>query len=248
MTNFFKAMGSKLHDLIYNSSSRKRILSPEEARKAAEAARAAMLTMNQNLAWAQIQVNAEIEMIRMLPEGDPRIKQYRRKLKLRLVMHQYIEKMALSMEMVNAQIELGQMSAEMGAALSNANNLISTYKRDMPNFTGFVRDFMKTIPPMNEALNGGLDEMCKALDQLCGSSLDGIFSEEDLDRLISGEAAKVEPNLAEETSAETPAEASAPAPEATPVAPAAAPATKASTADLLASLEAELGNWKSKNT
>lgn len=243
MANFFKNMGEKLHDLVYNSASKKRILSPEEAQQAAQNAKLALQHMNENLAWAQIQVNAEIEMIRMLPEGDPRVKQHRRKLKLRLVMQQYIEKMALSMEMVNSQIELGQMSAEMGTALSSANQLISTYKRDMPSFTGFVRDFMKTITPMNEALNGGLDEMSKALDQLCDSSLDGVFSEADIDNLINGTASKIEPNIPAKAPVAQTAE-----PAAAPVAPVAAPAPKAGAADLLASIEAELGNWKSQNS
>lgn len=236
MSNFFKNIGSKLHDLVYSSN--KRTLTPEEAEKAAQSAKLALQRMNENLAWSQIQVNSEIEMIRMLPEGDPRVKQHRRKLKLRLVMQQYMEKMAMTMEMVNSQIELGQMSAEMGNALNGANQLINTYKRDMPNFTGFVRDFMKTITPMNEALNGGLDEMSKALDQLCESNLDGVFSEADIDKLISGAATKIEPAAPAAVEA-APAEA-----EAAPV----AAAPKASGADLLASIEAELGSWKSQNT
>lgn len=225
MSDLIQRMGKKLHDLVYQNRSKKRTLTPEEAQKARQDAAAALQHMNQNRAWAQIQVNAEIEMIRMLPAGDPRIQQHRRKLKLRLVMQQYVEKMAMTMEMVNSQIELGQMSAEMGTALDSANQLIRTYGRDMPSFTGFVRGFMKTVPAMNEALNGGLDEMSRALDQLCGSQVDSMFSEEDIDRLISGTATQIEP-----------------------VVPIVTPARKATTADLLTSIEAELGSWKSQNS
>jgi len=240
MTNvpkILKQIGSKLHDLVYDNNSAKRYLSPEEAQKAADNAKVALQKMNDNLAWAQIQVNSEIEMIRMLPQGDPRIKQHRNKLKLRLVTQQYMEKMTMTMEMVNSQIELSQMTSEMGAALKDANAAIGTYNQDMPRFTGFVRDFMKTVAPMNQALNGGLDEMSKALDELCGMTLDGVFSEEDIDRMIAGTPAKAEPV----------ASAAPAAPEQTTQA--AAPAKPAASAnDLLASIEAELGSWKSKNT
>lgn len=243
MTNvpkFLKQIGTKLHDLVYDNNSAKRYLTPEEAKQAADNAQIAMKRMNENLAWAQIQVNAEIEMIRMLPEGDPRIKQHRNKLKLRLVTQQYMEKMAMTMEMVNSQIELSQMTAEMGTALKDANAAINTYNRDMPRFTGFVRDFMKTVAPMNQALNGGLDEMSKALDELCGMTLDGVFSEEEIDRMIAGTPVKAEPAVAK---APVAAEPVAQPVAAAPVAPA-----KPAANDLLASIEAELGSWKSKNT
>lgn len=245
MASFLKNVGNKLHDLIYTSNTSAPKLTPEEAAQAAQNAKAALTRLNENAAWAQIQVNAEIEMIRMLPPGDPRIKQYRQKLKLRLVMQQYIDKMAMTMEMVNSQIELGQMTAEMGNAMKDANRLVSSYKRDMPSFTGFVRDFMNTVTPMNEALNGGLDEMTRALDQLTHTSLDGVFSEEDIDRLISGTASSIEPAAAAPQAAAQPA-----APAAEPAKPAAAPtapAKPAGSSDLLSSIEAELGNWKSQN-
>lgn len=242
MTNFFKSVGNKLHDLVYNAASAPKYLTPEEAQKAADNAKVALQRMNENLAWAQIQVNAEIEMIRMLPEGDPRIKQHRNKLKLRLVTQQYMEKMALTMEMVNSQIELGQMSSEMGVALKDANAAICTYKRDMPSFTGFVRDFMKTVTPMNQALNGGLDEMSKALDELCGMTLDGAISDEEIDRMISGTPAKAAPVAAAPVMEQTVQ------PEPVAAAPVAPVAAKPAANDLLASIEAELGSWKSKNS
>ena len=191
MSNFFKNIGSKLHDLVYSSN--KRTLTPEEAEKAAQSAKLALQRMNENLAWSQIQVNSEIEMIRMLPEGDPRVKQHRRKLKLRLVMQQYMEKMSLALETINSQVELAELSAEVGKSLQGATQLVNSYKRDMPSFTGLVRNFMRSIAPMNEALDGGLDEMTEALDQLCGCTLDGVYNEADLDALIAGQVASINP-------------------------------------------------------
>lgn len=230
MANIFQRATQGLHDLIYGTP--KKYLTPEEAKVTAENIKKSLITMRGNASWAQVEVNAAVEMLRMLPEGNPRIPQLRRTLKLRLVMQQYIEKMTLAMETINSQVELGQLSTEMGAAMRDANQLIDTYKRDMPSFAGFVRDFMKTITPMNAALNGGLDEMSRALDELCCSNLDGMFSEEDIDKLISGEVTKIEPVAAEAAAPAAPAETAA----------------KPRETDLLASLEAELGSWKSKNS
>ena len=95
-------------------------------------------------------------------------------------------------------IEIAQLSTEMGQSLQGATQLVNTYKRDMPSFTGFVRNFMKTIAPMNEALNGGLDEMTDALDQLCGCTLDGAYAEADLDALIAGDVATIAPVVPEQ--------------------------------------------------
>ena len=141
------------------------------------------------------------------------------------MMQQYMDKMAMTMETVSSQIELAQMSTEMGQALQGATQLVSTYKRDMPSFTGFVRNFMKTIAPMNEALNGGLEEMTDALDQLCDCTLDGLYNEADLDALISGQTAEIKPVVAAKP-AEQPAQ------------PAQQP-TEAE--DLLASIEKQMG-------
>lgn len=235
MANVFKRAADKLHELIYKP--RNRYLSPEEAQQVAQNVQKSVIRMNENLAWAQIQAQAEIEMIRMLPKGDPRIPQHRRKLKLKLVMQQYMEKMATSMEMVNSQIELSQMSAEMGQALTGATQLVNTYRRDVPSFTGFVRDFMKSIGPMNEALNGGLDEMTRALDEMCDGTLESVYSEAELDAMIYGTPVEA-----------APAEA---APEAEPAAqPMGAPAEAKKPGDfddLLSSIEKELGNWKKDN-
>ena len=182
---------SKLKDLIYHPSGK--YLSPEEAKTVSEQVKASLITMRSNCAWAQVEVDAAVQMARAFPAGTPRHQHYRRLLKLRLVMQQYMDKMAMTMESISSQIELAQMSVEMGQALQGATRLVSTYKRDMPSFTGFVRNFMKTIAPMNEALDGGLSEMTAALDQLCECSLDGLYDEADLDALISGQVTKVEP-------------------------------------------------------
>ena len=104
---------------------------------------------------------------------------------------------------VLSQIELAQLSTEMGQSLQGATQLVNTYKRDMPSFTGFVRDFMKTIAPMNEALNGGLDEMTDALDQLCGCTLEGVYAEADLDALIEGAVPTIQPILPEKPVVQT---------------------------------------------
>lgn len=238
MANFMQRVSKRLHDLVYNN--RKRYLSPEEAQAVADKVRKSVIRMNENLAWAQIQTQTEIEMIRMLPKGDPRIAQHRKKLKLRLVMQQYMEKMATSMEMVNSQIELSQMSTEMGEAFTGATQLINTFQRDIPSFTTLVHDFQGAIGPMNEALNGGLDEMSKALDEMCGSTLDGLYSEADLDAMIYGTPKP----------AETPAE---PIPVEIEPQPIAAPAAAQPDAkagdfnDLLSSIEKELRIWKDSN-
>lgn len=237
MANFMQRMSKKLHDLVYNN--RKRYLSPEEAQAVADKVRKSVIRMNENLAWAQVQAQTEIELIRMLPKGDPRIPHHRRKLKLRLVMQQYMEKMATSMEMVNSQIELSQMSAEMGEAFTGATQLVNTFQRDLPSFTTLVRDFQGAIGPMNEALNGGLDEMSKALDEMCGNTLDGLYSEADLDAMIYGAPApEAEP---------VPAEAE-PQPVVAQAAAQPAPAKNGNFDDLLSSIEKELGDWKNSNT
>lgn len=213
----------KLKELIYNPGNK--YLSQEEAKAVADKVKASLVTMRSNCAWAQVEVDAAIEMARSFPAGHPRHQHYRRLLKLRLVMQQYMDKMAMTMETVSSQIELAQMSTEMGQALQGATQLVSTYKRDMPSFTGFVRNFMKTIAPMNEALNGGLEEMTDALDQLCDCTLDGMYDEADLDALISGQAAEIKPAVAAK-----------PAPQA------AQPAQQAPVEeDLLASIEKQMG-------
>lgn len=226
MPNFFDT----LKDLIYKP--KQKYLTPEEAQVVAENVRKTLVTMRSNSSWAQVQVNAAIKLAQDCPKDNPRYQHYRRVLKLRLVMQQYFMKMELAMESISSQIELAQMSAEMGEALTGATQLVSTYKRDMPSFTGFVRDFMKTITPMNDALNGGLDEMTAALDELTGCSLDGIYSDADLDRLISGEAATIEPTI--------------PTPPVVQAQPEAKPAAQPISAnDLLASIEATMGRFHS---
>ena len=214
---------SKLKDLIYNPSNK--YLSQEEAKAVSDQVKASLITMRSNCAWAQVEVDAAVQMARSFPAGHPRHQHYRRLLKLRLVMQQYMEKMAMTMETVSSQIELAQMSVEMGQALQGATQLVGTYKRDMPSFTGFVRNFMKTIAPMNEALNGGLEEMTEALDQLCDCSLDGLYDEADLDALISGQVAEVKPVIP-----------TAPVQQAAP-----AQAAAAAEEDLLASIEKQMG-------
>lgn len=213
----------KLKDLIYNSGNK--YLTQEEAKAVSDKVKESLVTMRSNCAWAQVEVDAAIEMARAFPAGHPRHQHYRRLLKLRLVMQQYMDKMAMTMETVSSQIELAQMSTEMGQALQGATQLVNTYKRDMPSFTGFVRNFMKTIAPMNEALNGGLEEMTAALDQLCDCSLDGLYNEADLDALISGQAAEIKPVVAAKP-AEQPAQPVAQAPV---------------EEDLLASIEKQMG-------
>ena len=229
MPNFIDS----LKDLIYKS--KPKYLTPEEAQVVAENVKKTLVAMRSNSSWAQVQVNAAIRMAQECPKTDPRYAQYRRILKLRLVMQQYFMKMEMAMESISSQIELAQMSAEMGAALNGATQLVGTYKRDMPSFTGFVRDFMKVITPMNETLNGGLDEMTAALDELTGCSLEGIYSDADLDRLISGEAATIEPTIPT-----TPVQQQTqPGPKAS--------ATPATTEDLLASIEASMARFHAGN-
>ena len=204
MANIF----NRIRDLIYPDPTKKP-LTPEQAEAVAQQVKDAAIKMRSHCAYAQVQVDTAIEMARAYPKGHPRHEHYRRMVKLRLVMQQYMEKMSLSMETINSQIQLAQMSSEMGQSLQNATQLVNTYKRDMPSFSTFVRSFMKTIAPMNEALNGGLDEMTDALDQLCGCSLDGIYDEAELDALISGEVATIKPTVPEK--AATVQQAAAPA-------------------------------------
>ena len=187
---------AKLKELIYHPKGK--YLTQEEANEVSRKVKESLITMRSNCAWAQVEVDAAVQMARSFPAGHPRHQHYRRLLKLRLVMQQYMEKMAMTMESISSQIELAQMSVEMGQALQGATQLVSTYKRDMPSFTGFVRNFMKTIAPMNEALDGGLSEMTAALDQLCECSLDGLYDEAELDALISGQVAEVKPNVTAE--------------------------------------------------
>lgn len=184
----------KLKDLIYHPKGK--YLTQEEADAVAKQVKESLITMRSNCAWAQVEVDAAVQVARSFPAGHPRHQHYRRLLKLRLVMQQYMEKMSMAMESISSQIELAQMSVEMGKALQGATQLVGTYKRDMPSFTGFVRNFMKTIAPMNEALDGGLSEMTAALDQLCECSLDGLYDEADLDALISGQVTEVKPAVA----------------------------------------------------
>ena len=182
----------RLKNLIY-SSRQPQPLTPEQAKEVAEQVKKATINMQSHCNWAQVEVDTAIEMARTYPKGHPRHEHYRRMLKLRLVMQQYMEKMSLTMETVSSQIEIAQLSTEMGQSLQGATQLVNTYKRDMPSFTSFVRDFMKTIAPMNEALNGGLDEMTDALDQLCGCTLDGAYADADLDALIDGTLPTIQP-------------------------------------------------------
>lgn len=221
-----------LKDLIYKP--KQKYLTPEEAQAVADNVKKTLVTMRSNSSWAQVQVNAAIKLAQDCPKTSPRYQHYRRMLKLRLVMQQYFMKMELTMESVSSQIELAQISAEMGKALTGATQLVGTYKRDMPSFTSFVRDFMKTITPMNDALNGGLDELTAALDELTGCTLDGIYSDADLDRLINGEAETIEPTI--------------PTPAVAQAEPAAKPVAQPVTAnDLLASIEATMGRFHNEN-
>lgn len=182
----------RFKDLIYGSAASKP-LTPQQAKEVAEQVKHSVISMRGHCAWADVEVNAAIEMARSFPKGHPRHEHYRRTLKLRLVMQQYMEKMSLALETINSQVELAELSAEMGKSLQGATQLVNTYKRDMPSFTGLVRSFMRAIAPMKEAMDGGLDEMSEALDQLCGCSLDGVYSEADLDALISGQVSAIEP-------------------------------------------------------
>lgn len=206
MANFI----DRIKDLIYGAPASKP-LTPEQAKAVAEQVEKSVIEMRGHAIYAQAEVNAAIEMARTFPKGHPRHEHYRRALKLRLVMQQYMEKMSLAMETISSQIKLAQMSTEMGQALQGATQLVNTYKRDIPSFTGFVRSFMKTLAPMKESLDGGLDEMTEALDQLCGCTLDGIFSDADLDALISGEVGSIDPIIPEKPVAAAPSTA-APAP------------------------------------
>lgn len=183
-------------DLIYKNPNKK-TLTPEQAAEVAEQVKKSVINMRSHCAWAQVEVDTAVEMARSFPKGHPRHDHYRRMLKLRLVMQQYMEKMSLTMETISSQIELAQLSTEMGQSLQGATQLVNTYKRDMPSFTSFVRNFMQTIAPMNEALNGGLEEMTDALDQLCGCTLDGVYAEADLDALIDGAVPTIQPVLPE---------------------------------------------------
>lgn len=221
MANIF----TKLKELIYPTPPAP-TLSPEEAKAVADKVEQALLTMRSNCSWSQVEVNAAINMCRTFPKGTPRHDHYRRVLKLRLVMQQYMEKICMTMESVSSQIKLAQLTSEMGNALQNATTLVNTYKRDMPSFSGFVRKFLETIAPMNQELGGGLDEFAAAMDQLTGCTLDGVFSETDLDALIEGTVSSVEPVIPQ-----APVQA----------APTQAPAAKVDEYDdLLASLERQL--------
>lgn len=226
MTNIF----NRLKELIYRKPEEK-YLTPEEAKAVADQVQKSLINMRSHCSWAQVEVDTAVQMARTFPKGHPRHMHYRRMLKLRLVMQQYMEQMNMAMESISSQIELAQLSSEMGSALKGATQLVSTYKRDMPSFTGFVRDFMKTIAPMNEALNGGLDEMTEALDQLCGCTLDGIYDEADLDALIAGDVPTITPNIPEQ-----------------PVAPVQAAAAAAQEVDdLLASIERSMPAFTPEN-
>lgn len=182
----------RIKDLIYGSAASKP-LTPQQAKEVSEQLKQSVISMRGHCAWADVEVNAAIEMARTFPKGHPRHEHYRRTLKLRLVMQQYMEKMSLALETINSQVELAELSAEVGKSLQGATQLVNSYKRDMPSFTGLVRNFMRSIAPMNEALDGGLDEMTEALDQLCGCTLDGVYNEADLDALISGQVASINP-------------------------------------------------------
>ena len=225
MTKLF----NRIKELIYKPAPK--YLSPEEAKAVADQVQKSLINMRSHCAWAQVEVDTAVQMARTFPKGHPRHMHYRRMLKLRLVMQQYMEQMNLAMESISSQIELAQLSSEMGTALQGATQLVSTYKRDMPSFTGFVRDFMKTIAPMNEALNGGLDEMTDALDQLCGCTLDGVYDEADLDALIAGEVPTITPQKPEQPIA--------------PVAQAAAATQEVD--DLLASIERSMPAFTPEN-
>lgn len=221
MANIF----TKLKELIYPTPPAP-TLSPEEAKAVADKVEQALLTMRSNCSWSQVEVNAAINMCRTFPKGTPRHDHYRRVLKLRLVMQQYMEKICMTMESVSSQIKLAQLTSEMGNALQNATTLVNTYKRDMPSFSGFVRKFLETIAPMNQELGGGLDEFAAAMDQLTGCTLDGVFSESDLDALIEGTVSSVEPVIPQAPVQATPTQA---------------PAAKVDEYDdLLASLERQL--------
>lgn len=214
-----------IKQLIYKSKSQPKYLTAEEAQAVSEGVKKALITMRSNSSWAQIQANAAIKLAHDCPTDNPRYAHYRRMVRLRLIMQQYLMKMETAMESISSQIELAQMSAEMGAALASATNLVNTYKRDIVHFPDFIRKFMDAIGPMNEALGGGLDKMNAMLDALNGCSLDDIYSDAQLDRLIKGETTSAQPVIPV-----APAAAAAPAP--------AKPVTKR---DLLDAIEEELG-------
>lgn len=193
MPNMFESFVGKVKELIYKPQ--QKYLTPEEADAVAAKVKKARITMQSNCSWAAVQVKAALKDARANPKGTPHHQHYLRLLRLRLVMQQYLTQMSLAMESIDSQIKLAQISAEMGTALNGATRLVNTYKRDMTGFTGFVRDFMKAIGPMNDALGGGLDEMTRALDELCGCSLDGIYSDEALYRLINEETTAIEPEI-----------------------------------------------------
>ena len=187
MPGFF----NRIKEMIYGPE--KKPLTPEQTQAIANGVKEALISMRSHCSWAKIEVNAAIDMARAFREDEAQRNHYRRMLKLRLVIQQYMQQMCLAMETISSQIELAQLSTEMGAALKGATQLVNGYQQDMPSFATFVRDFMKVIAPMNEALNGGLNEMTAALDELSQYTLDGIYSEEDLDKMILGNADTIKP-------------------------------------------------------
>ncbi len=192
MPNIF----ARLKALIYPAP-KEPTLSAEEAASVADRLEKALMTMRSNVSWAQVEVNAAVAMCRSFPKGTPRHEHYRRILKLRLVMQQYMEKMNVSLETVSSQVRLARLTSDMGVSLQNATALVNTYNRDIPSFSGFARKFLETLGPINEELDGGLDEFTAALDQLSACTLEDVYAEEDLDALISGTAPSIEPVLPE---------------------------------------------------
>lgn len=193
-----KELFAKVKELIY-SEPKEPELTPEEARAVAAQIKDSLITMRSNCTWAQVEVDTAVELCRRNPKGTPNHAVYRTQLRMRLLMQQYLQKMCMTLESVNGQIQLAQLSSEMGKTLQGAAQLVNGYQRDLPSFSSFVHKFLKAIVPMNEELNGGLTEFTAALDQLTNCTPEGAYSDSELDKLIEGAAEKIEPVLPQVT-------------------------------------------------
>ena len=100
--------------------------------------------------------------------------------------YDYLNTMYENLEMIQARMQISDMTVEFGQAIENATAVIRQNNKETPDFDALMKKFNKQIAPVNEMIGQGLENMTKALLDV-ELPAEGLYSESSFEAAIRGE-------------------------------------------------------------